>query len=418
MNNTYEYEFEKKKLKNYVGNELYNVLKAYDCYIAGGSILSIFSNTEINDLDVYFRNKADLADFLYNDVEGYHIISHTDKAFSFRVDEKVVQAIYFKYFESAEDIFKTFDFTVCMAAYDFKTEKFVLHKDFLKHNVNRILKFNSDTVFPIISALRIDKYKKKGFSISKAEFIRIMLTIMMLNISSYEELKEQIGGMYGENYDKIIKPEDNEEFNLVNVIEKISNMSINDDYFEGPGERKEIPDWDDFVYSVIKEPIKYFVHRNTNYRISKDEFKRVNRKAEEDKDKYHLVAIEDVLPLPIYRYKWVNKKEDGTYWSFYDASFEWKIGENTPKGFNPSLYAAKKEHIGSCSYNDKAGKCLLEIKINNIDDIKNLYDYNRKTLSLNKATVTREVPESEYEDIIKANKDSVKPVINSPFNPW
>jgi hypothetical protein len=38
----------------------------------------------------------------------------------------------------------------------------VLHEDFLKHNSQRILKFNPTTDFPIISALRVQKYEDKG----------------------------------------------------------------------------------------------------------------------------------------------------------------------------------------------------------------------------------------------------------------
>ena len=68
------YEFEKIKLKKYLGDTVYQMLKKYDCIIAGGSILSIFNNTEINDIDIYFRNKEDLASFLYNEMSDKWII--------------------------------------------------------------------------------------------------------------------------------------------------------------------------------------------------------------------------------------------------------------------------------------------------------------------------------------------------------
>lgn len=113
----------------------------------------------------------------------------------------MLQLICFDTFDTPKKIFDTFDFTVCMGCYDFKKEKFVLHSDFLKHNSQRILMFNDKTRFPIVSALRVDKYKQKDYTISKTEYLRIILTCMDLHIDNYEDLKEQLGGMYGVNGD-------------------------------------------------------------------------------------------------------------------------------------------------------------------------------------------------------------------------
>lgn len=49
------YEFEQKKLYNYLGKVLVESLKRNRAYIAGGSITSLFCNREINDFDIYFR---------------------------------------------------------------------------------------------------------------------------------------------------------------------------------------------------------------------------------------------------------------------------------------------------------------------------------------------------------------------------
>lgn len=116
-----------------------------------------------------------------------------------------------------------------MGAFDFSTEQFILHSDFLKDNCYRTLRFNSNTVYPIISLLRVQKYEEKGYNISKSEFLRILLTCVKLNITSYKELCEQIGGMYGINYDKIFN--DDQDFSLESAIEKIKNLYVNDDYF-------------------------------------------------------------------------------------------------------------------------------------------------------------------------------------------
>ena len=98
-----------------------------------------------------------------------YVISKTNKAimYSERVHniDILVQCIYFKYFENPEKIFETFDFTICMAAFDFDTEEFVFHDDFFRNNMSKTLRFNPNTAYPIVSALRIEKYKNKCFKI-------------------------------------------------------------------------------------------------------------------------------------------------------------------------------------------------------------------------------------------------------------
>lgn len=155
------YKFEQKKLKEYLKEDLYKYLKKYNCIIAGGFITSLFTKKDVNDVDIYFRSREELSKFLRNEMRNQWVISATDKAILLKKNGIEIQLIYFKYYKNAKEIFKTFDFTVCMGAYDFKKEEFVLHEDFLKHNSQRMLVFNTKTSFPIISALRIDKYKNK-----------------------------------------------------------------------------------------------------------------------------------------------------------------------------------------------------------------------------------------------------------------
>jgi len=218
-----QYEYEKKKFSNYLGG-LYDYLKSYNAIVAGGSITSIFSNREINDVDVYFRSKDDLYGFLYEVGKDKFILAKTEKALLFVYDGLKVQTIFFKYFETIEQLFNTFDFTVCMGAYDFTTEEFVLHKDFLKHNSQRVLKFNPETAYPIISEMRVQKYADKGYYISRTERVKILLTICDLEIDSYDTLKEQCGGMYGESFDELIQPDCKEDFSIKKAVSKIEEV--------------------------------------------------------------------------------------------------------------------------------------------------------------------------------------------------
>ena len=92
--------------------------------------------------------------------------------------------IYYDYYETAEDIFKHFDYTINMAAYNLNTGEFSCHECFMLHNSQRVLQFNTGTRFPIISALRVQKYKERGYNISRKEFMKLLLSINKLNNGS------------------------------------------------------------------------------------------------------------------------------------------------------------------------------------------------------------------------------------------
>lgn len=392
------YEYETKALKEYLGG-LYYVLKRYKVFLAGGAITSLFTNKEINDLDIYFRSKEELSDFLYEEMRGNWVVAHTAKAFLFKYQNLKVQAIYFRYFDKAEDIFKTFDFTVCMGAFDFEQEKFVLHDDFLKHNSQRILKFNPDTAFPIISALRVDKYKKKGYYISKCEFLRVMLTILDTNIDNYENLKAQMGGMYGENYDTVLEPVGDDDFSIRTIIDKMSQLNVSDKQLGGIGE-KEINDWDEFVHKITGVKIKCFEHMGNFYRIIQGEIEFAKNY---NGELYKQVDINDVIKLPITRYKYVRKNEDGTYASFYDKSYMWNLGENTTVN-RMGLYVVDGSTLECCSYCAECDRALLEIQINHCDDFIDIRKALRSIARLKRAYVVREVPLSEVESIVANHK--------------
>jgi hypothetical protein len=387
-----DYLFEKKKLKIYLGETLYNIFKSFNVIVAGGTITSLFTNHDINDIDVYFRSKEELGDFLKEEMEGTWIIAHTDKALLFRYEKIEVQAIYFKYFANPQEIFDTFDFTVCMGAFDFSTEEFVLHNDFIKHNSQRILKFNQETAYPIVSALRVDKYKKKGYTISKSEFIRIMLTILKSEIKDYKTLKEQIGGMYGENYDKLIEPQEGEEFDLAVIIEKMKDLCYDDNYFKTSTHVCDIGDWDEFVNKILGVKTKCFIYNDVYYKIVSGEIKKCKDYVE---DYYELVNVNEIKQFPITRFKYVRKKNE-EYISYYDKSYIYKIGEyHIPKSKYSGLHAVDKSKLNSCSYSNEKDNVLLELRIDSLDDLNDISGLLSDSCEYKKVFVVREVTKEE-----------------------
>ncbi|WP_235887841.1 hypothetical protein [Neobacillus paridis] len=392
-NNYINTEFEKKKLYAYLGKELVDDLKRNKAFIAGGTITSLFSNKEINDVDVYFRNEESVLKFL-SDIwhDGRYVVSHTKKATQLMYGDVNLQAIHFNYFNSPEEIFNTFDFTTCMGCFDFNKEQFVLHPDFLKHNSQRILKFNSDTAFPIVSLLRVQKYEKKGFTISKPEFIRIILTCMNLDINTYGELKEQLGGLYGVNYDKLFEDIADDEFSLQDAIDKIANIALDEDYFKEPVSI-QFNKLDDILDTIAKKPKKILDVNNKLFRIGYDGLlQQIDKKPEY----FEMLEVDQFFKENKF-YKFV-KKDGDRYFSFYDNNFEYIIGQeveaNTNKGSygGGQLYFNEKYDIDSSTYKNEREKVLIEASIKPEDFID-----AGPHITAKKCTMIREVPEEEYE---------------------
>ena len=320
------YEYQKRKLYNYLGENLVKTFKENNAIIAGGCINSIFTNRDINDIDVYFRNDDDLIEVIADVYDGYWIATHTKKATLFKNDyNKMVQLIHFKRFNNAQEIFDTFDFTVCMGAFDFYTEEFVLHDKFLLDNIQNVLNFNSNTSYPIMSMLRVDKYKNKGYNISKSEFIRILLTCMSLKINTIDELKEQLGGMYGLDFTKILKDvevKEDGQVDLVEVVDKLKDLYLEEDYFKGvpDDQRVNFNDVDDLIESLLNRPLKYLEIKNERYRINTYRQLTYFEGIKDDK-KYEKVPAENYFKENKF-YKFVELK-DGKLISCYDNNFEY-----------------------------------------------------------------------------------------------
>lgn len=403
--------FEENKLKNYLGEALVEMLKKYNMIVAGGAVTSIFTNRDINDIDIYARSEEDLIGFL-EDFWDYKsvVISSTRKATQFKYGELVVQLIHFNYFDEPSKIFDSFDFTVCMAAYDFKDNKFYFHDDFMKHNSQKIIRFNSNTAYPIVSALRVKKYEEKGYKISKAEFVRIVMTCMTLNITTYEELMEHLGGMYGVDLSKVFKELEGEEFDLHKAIEILADITYTDEYFK-VNEIENIFELDEILCKISPTAVKYLEFKNETYRVYGNGELEYASKVFEPHTK---VGIEDVFK-DNKLYKFVYKNDSGEYVSYHDSSFKYVIGEiaeakgelKTDSHYCDSgkLHFNVKEKIKKSTYYNRDNKVLLEVIVNT-DDLIDI-DGNDK-VTARKVYVLREVPESEWKMWIEESKKENK----------
>ena len=196
---------QKQQALDLIGDWLGDILRESDAIVAGGAILSIFTQTEVSDIDVYFRSREDLVRAFVLATKDWDNIylGHTDKSITIkdRTTDSIVQFIYFDYFNGAEEVFKAFDFTVCMAAielYEDKEPTLVLHPDFLVDVASRTLHFNRGTRFPYISLIRTKKYQDKGYKIGKGHLLAIAAACATRPITNWDEAKEQLGGVYGD----------------------------------------------------------------------------------------------------------------------------------------------------------------------------------------------------------------------------
>lgn len=384
-NNRKMYQFEKNKLYNHIGQYLVNKFKEHKCMIAGGTITSLFTNSEFNDIDVYFRDEKSIIKFVEECWEDNDWINClTNKSVLVRLDrDKEVQLIHFKYFSNPKEIFETFDFSVCMGAFDFADEQFHLHEEFLKHNSQRILKFNKNTAFPIVSLLRVQKYNKKSYTISKPEFLRIAMKCMTLDIKNVDQLKNHLGGMYGMNYDKLIDFKQDEEFSLERVIDRIENLSLDDDYFKKPEEIR-FEDIEDVIDVIKKEEVTIIIVNDCVYRVThNDGLKFLSTKPVNYKE---VSAAEYFKKKKFYKFV---RKENDTYYSHYDKSFMYKVGEEVTAK-NKHLYFNDKDTISASSYYNNG--VVIECKI----DAGDFQKKDGATYLAKACRVIREVPQEEW----------------------
>lgn len=208
-------------------------------FIAGGALLSAFTGQPIKDADMYFKSKEDFiaaVEQAYD--ENLWCVAATDRAVTFASGDKIIQLMHFDFFETAEEIFDAFDFTVCMAAYDMDEEKFIFHEDFLKHAAQRFLRFHNGTRYPYGSLLRVLKYQQRGYTIGKSDMLRIALCCSQIEINSWDELARAVGGQYGEK----AKVDESTPFSIDAALNLFSGdeIMVHDDQGNMPGFAEEL----------------------------------------------------------------------------------------------------------------------------------------------------------------------------------
>ena len=322
-----EYKNEIRKIKELVDAPVWEALEIADCIIAGGTLTSMFCNRDVNDIDVYFRSADKFLDFInicQYDMNYDLVFSNmTDKSIlCFGKGENPIQLIVYKFFETPEDIFNEFDFTINMAALECSSDKVTLHPQFLKHNSQRFLSFNRGTAYPLMSALRVQKYLDKGYIISKGEMLKLLLTITELKLDSWSDVKDHVGGMYGLNMDEVFDEERiGEEYSLDKAIEILNNLD-----YEGSKHK-----FGDFNFDTLKTQLLDNFYKDLN-------------------------RVDGTSKL----FKCVSLEEDGTLSSHYKSDFKYVVGE-TVNGGDRGIYFCQGKEILSHFYFKEPNTVIVEL---------------------------------------------------------
>jgi hypothetical protein len=224
---------EKAKLLEGINIEGFlNILKEANAIIAGGAITSVFTNREIKDYDIYFRDEKsyNIVDTFLNEKGELFFDSNNAKTYS--LITKTIQLIKPTRLrgENVFDIINTFDFTICMGAYDFRGEEFGYNYKFLLHNAQKILVFNIAARQPMSSLIRVLKFKERGYSISSIELIKIALAINNINIKDNFDLADNLRSIqatYLYDFYNFLSSEDKryKQYNMTEAIIKLEEFN-------------------------------------------------------------------------------------------------------------------------------------------------------------------------------------------------
>jgi hypothetical protein len=281
-----------------------------------------------------------------------------------------------------------------MGGYDFKNKKFGLHETFFQDNLLKRLHYSNKSYYPIGALLRIDKYKKKGFDISKREMIKLSLHCTNHKIESIEQLEEEVGTMYGVNL-KEHMPKTEKDFTFENMIEDLENLPEDVDFNIKPKYHYGVDSDDNNWRKAFPNAIRAIKIKENYYEADINDyiFKEIN-KDKVDKEKYPIKEVE----YPLYVYKWVLKDTVGKLRSIYKHSFVYEVGKEVIDKTGHGIYTGFKQQTFDNVYSNSYDKdrVMIEICVKKEKDITRIVESPSVcTILIHKGTVTRILTDEE-----------------------
>lgn len=375
-----KYRYQESKVKQLFPESLLEEFKPNEksFFLAGGAITSIFTNKEVNDLDIYPKTKMayfKLLDFMYNRAT---ILSCTEKSvYGMHSEDGTnynINVINLGVFDEAEDIFKNFDFSIVKGAFDVDNDTFYFDDNFFVDLASRRISISPSTLYPLMSVIRVDKYVKRGFSVSLNEMTKALLMVSKLSIKTIDDAEKHIGGLYGVSLRELFK---DKEFSLDSLIEILQDPEVRINK-ESQGLNKEACKKlkcirEDLLKEVCDElnDGAYFNHNGLLLKMkSTFEFEVVSA-INDDIFVYLKENSRRLVPSEkdfIYIYKDVELK-DGKLFSFYKNQYEYKLNEECSADSHGKLYFYKEKKYEYGQYYKKKNSVNLTCKAL-ISDIK------------------------------------------------
>lgn len=210
-------------------------------FVTGGSVLSVITGSEINDIDLYcsdidlvksivtsinYKNIDPLIgyvlprDFDYNDegislskelednVEGLIDCRFQDPVAFTKTKNKGVRLQYAsssalsytngiqlitRFVGTPEEIHSNFDFTICTGL--LQRGVFSIDPVVLQAIAEKELKYMKDSQYPLAGLFRVIKYVKKGYNIRHMSLLQIALELQNIDLTNPKVLKDQLNGV-------------------------------------------------------------------------------------------------------------------------------------------------------------------------------------------------------------------------------
>jgi len=255
-------------LKNIDDAEIVKVIRA-NAIITGGAIVSLLTNDEVRDYDVYFRTKdackkvAEYYAGLFNKTHKSHIeikdgddriqcfirssgIEEEESGITDETepyvesptindDKPKYRPIFFstnaislsdkiqlviRFYGTPEEIHKNYDFVHCTCCYSFLDNELTLPARALEAIINKELHYIGSK-YPVCSIIRTRKFISRGWTINAGQYLKMCLQVSELDLKDLKTFKDQLAGVdsayFSQAIDQIEKmKEKNPDFKVDN----------------------------------------------------------------------------------------------------------------------------------------------------------------------------------------------------------
>jgi len=222
--------------------------------VTGGSIVSLLTNEEVNDYDIYFKNvevAKEVADYyigvfkkkppknlkdsikdidVYTGISGDHVDifvksigvvgdsndedfedmgsigkpkvndnSKSDKYNPVFISSNAITLsnkiqLIFRFCGEAKDIHKNYDFVHCTCSFNVSTNELILPPEALESIINKELIYQG-SLYPICSIFRTRKFINRGWFINAGQYLKMAWQISKLDLDNIHTLKDQLIGV-------------------------------------------------------------------------------------------------------------------------------------------------------------------------------------------------------------------------------